>query len=131
MKVKEITTNANRKTLNKEPFIFIHGLNGWGGAEGINGIMPYWGATTGDLMIFLKQNGYECYSASVGPISSAWDRACELYAQLIGSTVDYGIAHSEANGHDRFGRTYYTALVPDWGELDTDGKIQKISDEIE
>ncbi len=114
------------KPKNEEPFIFVHGLNGWGGAEGINGIMPYWGATTGDLMIFLKQNGYECYSASVGPISSAWDRACELYAQLIGSTVDYGIAHSEANGHDRFGRTYYTALVPDWGELDTDGKIQKI-----
>lgn len=126
LSVSAFAAKESWKPKNREPFVFVHGLNGWGGAEGINGIVPYWGATTGDLMIYLQQNGYECYSASVGPISSAWDRACELYAQLIGSTVDYGIAHSEANGHDRFGRTYYTALVPDWGELDKEGKIQKI-----
>ena len=111
---------------NDEPFVFVHGLNGWGGAEDINGIVPYWGATTGDLMAYLQGEGYECYSASVGPLSSAWDRACELYAQLIGTTVDYGEAHSKAHNHDRYGRTYYTALVPDWGELDESGKIQKI-----
>lgn len=114
------------KPQNKEPFIFVHGLNGWGGAEGINGIVPYWGATTGDLMSYLQSEGYECYSASVGPMSSAWDRACELYAQLIGGKVDYGVAHSKEHNHDRYGRTYYQALVPDWGELDRNGKIQKI-----
>ncbi|MBQ4604794.1 MAG: hypothetical protein IJB16_09345 [Clostridia bacterium] len=114
------------KPKNKEPFIFVHGLNGWGGAEGINGIAPYWGATTGDLMSYLQSEGYECYSASVGPLSSAWDRACELYAQLIGSTVDYGEAHSKEHNHDRYGRTYYQALVPDWGDLDNNGKIQQI-----
>lgn len=114
------------KPKNEEPFIFVHGLNGWGGAEGINGIIPYWGATTGDLMSYLQSEGYECYSASVGPMSSAWDRACELYAQLVGSTVDYGIAHSKEHNHDRYGRTYYNALVPNWGELDKNGKIQQI-----
>ncbi len=114
------------KPKNNEPFVFVHGLNGWGGAEGINGIVPYWGATTGDLMSYLQSEGYECYSASVGPLSSAWDRACELYAQLIGSTVDYGAAHSEKHNHDRYGRTYYHALIPDWGELDENGKIQQI-----
>ena len=114
------------KPKNEEPFIFVHGLNGWGGAEGINGIVPYWGATTGDLMSYLQSEGYECYSASVGPMSSAWDRACELYAQLIGSTVDYGVAHSKEHNHDRYGRTYYQALVPDWGELDENGRIQQI-----
>lgn len=114
------------KPKNEEPFIFVHGLNGWGGAEGINGIVPYWGATSGDLMSYLQSEGYECYSASVGPMSSAWDRACELYAQLIGSTVDYGVAHSKEHNHDRYGRTYYQALVPDWGELDRNGKIQQI-----
>lgn len=118
--------NNKWEPLNDEPFIFVHGLNGWGGAEGINGIVPYWGATTGDLMTFLRNEGYECYSASVGPLSSAWDRACELYAQLAGTTVDYGIAHSKANNHDRYGRTYYQALVPNWGELDQNGKIQQI-----
>lgn len=114
------------KPKNDEPFVFVHGLNGWGGAEGINGVVPYWGATTGDLMSYLQSEGYECYSASVGPLSSAWDRACELYAQLVGSTVDYGVAHSKANNHQRFGRTYYHALVPDWGELDNAGKIKQI-----
>lgn len=114
------------KPKNEEPFVFVHGLNGWGGAEGINGIVPYWGATTGDLMSYLQSEGYECYSASVGPLSSAWDRACELYAQLIGSTVDYGEAHSKEHNHDRYGRTYYQALIPDWGSLDNNGKIQQI-----
>lgn len=114
------------KPKNEEPIVFVHGLNGWGGAEGINGIVPYWGATTGDLMSYLQSEGYECYSASVGPLSSAWDRACELYAQLIGSTVDYGEAHSKEHNHDRYGRTYYQALIPDWGSLDNNGKIQQI-----
>lgn len=108
------------------PVVFIHGLNGWGGAEGINGIIPYWGATTGDLMPVLEKKGYECYSASVGPISSAWDRACELYAQLTGTRVDYGAAHSAANNHLRYGRTYEAPLIENWGGLDEQGKIQKI-----
>lgn len=111
---------------NDAPFVFVHGFNGWGGAEDINGVLPYWGATTGNLMQYLQHEGYECYSASVGPLNSAWDRACELYAQLIGATVDYGIAHSEKYNHERFGRTYYDAIVPNWGELDEAGRIQQI-----
>ena len=126
MKVKEITTNANRKTLNKEPFIFIHGLNGWGADEGIDEVLPYWGATTGNLTSYLQSQGYESYSASVGPLSSAWDRACELYAQIKGTTVDYGVAHSKENHHERYGRTYHKALIPNWGELDEEQKIQQV-----
>lgn len=124
--INAVAASDSWQPKNEAPFIFVHGLNGWGGAEGINGIIPYWGATTGDLMSYLQSEGYECYSSSVGPLSSAWDRACELYAQIIGSTVDYGVAHSKANNHDRFGRTYYQALVPDWGELDEEGKIEQI-----
>ena len=114
------------KPKNDAPFLFVHGLNGWGGAEGIDGIIPYWGATTGDLMQYLQYEGYECYSASVGPLNSAWDRACELYAQIIGARVDYGEAHSKQFNHARYGRTYYDALVPNWGELDEAGKIKQI-----
>ena len=91
---------------NKYPFVFVHGLNGWGASEGVNGILPYWGATCGDLTEFLGAYGYECYSASVGPVSSAWDRACELYAQLYGTKVDYGKVHSLKNNHKRFGRDF-------------------------
>ncbi len=111
---------------NDAPFVFVHGFNGWGGSEDINGVLPYWGATTGNLMQYLQYEGYECYSASVGPLNSAWDRACELYAQLIGATVDYGEAHSKEFNHARYGRTYYDPLVPDWGKLDEAGKIKQI-----
>ncbi len=118
--------NNIQKPKNDAPFVFVHGLNGWGGAEGIDGIIPYWGATTGDLMQYLRYEGYECYSASVGPVNSAWDRACELYAQIIGATVDYGEAHSKQFNHARYGRTYYSALVPNWGELDEAGRIKQV-----
>ncbi|MBQ2904191.1 MAG: hypothetical protein IJE48_07320 [Clostridia bacterium] len=124
--ISAVAVSEKWKAKNEEPFIFIHGLNGWGGSEGINGVIPYWGATTGDLMDYLRGEGYECYSASVGPLSSAWDRACELYAQLTGTTVDYGEAHAKAHNHDRYGRTFHQPLVKDWGELDKNGKIEQV-----
>ena len=64
---------------------------------------------------------------SVGPISSAWDRACELYAQLTGTTVDYGEAHSKEHNHARYGRTYSTPLFEGWGEKINGGQRVKIN----
>jgi len=92
------------------PFVFVHGLMGWGERSMLDPIMPYWGMTTGNLMKYLNSKGYESYAAQVGPLSGAWDRACELYAQLVGGTVDYGAAHSAAKGHDRYGITYEKPL---------------------
>ena len=43
------------------------------------------------------------------------DRACELYAQISGGTVDYGAVHAEKHGHNRFGRTY-SGFAPNWSE---------------
>ena len=31
---------ADQAPRNREPFIFVHGLNGWGRDEGIDGILP-------------------------------------------------------------------------------------------
>ena len=101
---------------NKYPLIFVHGMFGWGSAIGIDKKAPYWGGTTGNLMEFLTSCNYECYSASVGPVASAWDNACELYAQLMGTQVDYGEAHSKAHGHKRFGRTYKKPLCDGFGK---------------
>ena len=98
------------------PIIFVHGMFGWGENEGINKKMPYWGATTGSLTDFLNEKGYECYAASVGPISSAWDQACQLYAQLMGTTVDYGEAHAQRHDHKRFGRAYEKSLFEGWSK---------------
>lgn len=87
-------------------FVFVHGLSGWGSYDAVNKIMPYWGMFGGDLMAYLNDKGFDCYAASVAPSSSAWDRACELYAQLTGTVVDYGKAHSESCNHDRYGEDF-------------------------
>lgn len=102
-------------TKNEYPFVFVHGMGGWGAYE-TNAPMPYWGGmnfeglmmSTDDTNIvdILNSKGVEVYEASVGPFSSAWDRACELYAQLTGTVVDYGEAHSKAHNHDRYGYSY-------------------------
>jgi len=97
-------------------YIFISGILGTGEYSSFEHILPYWGLFQGDLLQRLEQDtGKECYGAAVGPVSSAWDRACELYAQLAGGRVDYGAAHSEKYGHERYGRTY-EPLFEGWGK---------------
>ncbi|KAI9065880.1 alpha/beta-hydrolase [Trametes sanguinea] len=73
---------------------------------------------------FEEHSNYACLSkgernrrtlfASVGPVSSLHDRACELFYLLVGGTVDYGAIHSRENGHGQFGRTYEKGLYPEW-----------------
>lgn len=96
------------------PYVFIHGIAGWGFDDGMSEALPYWGTYKGKLISYLNNKGYECYNSSCGPISSAWDRACEIYAQLMGTTVDYGEAHSLKFGHARYGKTYEKPLFDGW-----------------
>lgn len=49
----------------------------------------------------LGKEGHDVRTAVVGPISSNWDRACELYAYLKGGRVDYGEAHAARFRHQR------------------------------
>ncbi len=87
-------------------FVFVHGLSGWGSYDEKYKRMPYWGMRGGDLMAFLREAGFDCRAASVSPRGSAWDRACELYAQIFGTRTDYGRAHSKKYRHERFGRDF-------------------------
>ena len=99
----------------KLTYVFVHGLSGWGSYDERYKRMPYWGMRGGDLMMFLREQGFSCYAASTAPTGSAWDRACELYAQIAGTRVDYGAAHSEKFRHSRFGKDYSgNALIPAW-----------------
>ena len=100
------------------PIIFVPGLAGWGEGAGLDKVVPGWGLLAGSIPKYLGGYGYECHAASVGPVSSVWDRTCELYAQLTGARVDYGAAHAAKHGHDRFGETYQKALVPGWNDSD-------------
>ncbi|MBE6719220.1 MAG: hypothetical protein E7571_01010 [Ruminococcaceae bacterium] len=96
-------------------YVFVHGLSGWGSYDTANKFLKYWGMFGGDLMKYLNKQGFNCVSASVAPHGSAWDRACELYAQLTGSVVDYGEAHSKKCNHERFGTDYSDKpLIEDW-----------------
>lgn len=89
------------------PLILVHGMMGWGeDAKMTETMMPYWGMMNGDLVASLREGGYKVYAPSVGPVSSAYDRACELYAQLTGTRTDYGEAHAKRYGHERYGRDY-------------------------
>lgn len=96
---------------NEYPWVFVHGMGGWADYDG----EAYWGGwadSEGDVIKMYNDLGVEAYAAVVGPFNSAWDRACELYAQLTGTVVDYGKAHSEAHNHDRYGYDYTdTALM--------------------
>lgn len=113
------TSSAASEDPSKLPTVFIHGFLGWGDYDQITPIIPYFGMTVGSVTQYLNSKGYDTYSASTGPFSSAWDRTCELYAQLTGTRTDFGIAHSKKYGHDRYG-TDFTGhpLIPDlvWDE---------------
>jgi len=106
---------------NNYPIVLVHGFAGWGNDELLG--YKYWGGFT-DLARVMTDSGFKTYAAAVGPYSSNWDRACELYAYIKGGTVDYGEAHSKEFGHARYGRTY-PGIYKDWGKT-VDNKINKI-----
>lgn len=114
----ETKTNPDEWNTNYT-YVFVHGLMGWGSYDFANKLMPYWGMFGGDLMAFLNRNGFDCKAASVDGTASAWARACELYAQLTGTVTDYGKAHSEKYGHDRYGKDFTgDALLESWSAED-------------
>ena len=75
--------------------MLIHGFMGWGPDE--MGNYNYWGGKS-DYVNMLKNEGFDVLEVSVGPISSNWERAIEVYYQLKGGQVDYGRDHSEKYG---------------------------------
>ncbi|MBR4450530.1 MAG: hypothetical protein IKS39_01695 [Clostridia bacterium] len=100
-------------------YVYVHGLSGWGSYDFQNNLLPYWGMFGGDMIKNLNSLGFKCHSASVDPDGSAWDRACELYAQLTGTKTDYGKAHSEKYGHNRFGKDFSrNPLIKSWSSED-------------
>jgi triacylglycerol lipase len=99
---------------NNHPIILVHGFMGWGTDEMAG--YKYWGGRN-DYEAYLRQQGFEVFSASVGPVSSNWDRAVELFYQIKGGQVDYGYKHSETYGLiQEPSEKIYTGLYPDWDQ---------------
>ena len=131
-----LTASAEEVSGADYPTVFVHGLLGWGDEDSINKLVPYWGMTAGNMNKYMQGLGYNTYVASVGPVSSAWDRCCELYAQLAGTKVDYGQAHADKCcaqfdelgydlHHERYGRDYTgKALIDEnWGPIYESGRV--------
>ncbi len=88
---------------NKYPVVLLHGMFGFGQQQITNDFLPYFGLWTTDVRKMFIDMGVPCVAPSMGPFTSAWNRACEIYAQLFGGTVDYGKAHAEKYGMNRYG----------------------------
>ncbi len=97
---------------NTYPVVLVHGFAGFGRDEMLG--YNYWGGLT-DIQEYLKSQGHPTYTAAVGPFSSNWDRAVELYAQIKGGCVDYGANHAARHGHMRKVSTKcYPGFYPQW-----------------
>ncbi|MCP4022599.1 MAG: hypothetical protein GY729_12220 [Desulfobacteraceae bacterium] len=96
------------------PIVLVHGFMGFGEEEMLG--YNYWGGFD-SLKEQLENQGYTVFVASVGPVSSSWDRACELFAQIKGGPVDYGNGHSAFFNHDQTdSRKNFDGLYPQWDQ---------------
>ena len=99
---------------NQHPIILVHGFMGWGRDE--MGSYRYWGGKN-DIENELIKNGFEVYTSNVGPVSSNWDRAVELFYQIKGGQVDYGRGHSKSFGLIQKPKgKVYKGIYPQWDE---------------
>lgn len=96
------------------PVILVHGILGYGQDQRLP--VSAWGGAR-DYRKILSEEGWRIFSATMGPVSSNWDRACELFAYIKGGRTDYGAAHSARCGHERYGRVY-PGVHPSWGAGD-------------
>jgi triacylglycerol lipase len=87
---------------NNDPIVLVHGFLGFGPEQYTSTGFRYWGGFDDIVGHMRKQQGrHQVWAASVGAISSNWDRAAELYYQIKGGCVDYGSSHTASAA--RFG----------------------------
>ncbi|ORY04175.1 alpha/beta-hydrolase [Basidiobolus meristosporus CBS 931.73] len=84
------------------PVVLVEGFLGFASSK-------YWGSGLQNYGARRRRLIY----LDLGCVSSLHDRACELFYQLKGGTVDYGQEHSRQFGHQRYGKTYQ-GLYPEW-----------------
>ncbi|CAI5993726.1 unnamed protein product [Closterium sp. NIES-65] len=86
------------------PIVLVHGIFGFGHGK-FGGISYFGGAEYRHDKVLVPD---------LGSLTSIHDRARDLFYYLKGGTVDYGVEHSAACGHDRFGKTYAQGKHPLW-----------------
>ena len=83
---------------NLHPVVLVHGFLGFGPDDLQGTGFKYWGGYH-DIAAHMRNfNGrHQVFAAAVGPVSSNWDRAVELYYQIKGGCADYGLSHTAAS----------------------------------
>lgn len=116
--------------VNNYPVVLVHGFLGFGPEQFKRTGFKYWGGFD-DIAEHMRhyQGQHQILVASVGSISSSWDRSAELYYQIKGGCVDYGSIHTDRADHKAERRppgkcwaadpshnpnNYPLALYPDW-----------------
>ena len=61
---------------NKYPVVLLHGMFGFGQQQITNDVLPYFGLWTTDVRKMFIDMGVPCVAPSMGPFTSAWNRAC-------------------------------------------------------
>lgn len=91
--------SPDARAANNYPVVLVHGFLGFGPEEFQHSGFNYWGGY-GDIASYMQvyRGPRAVFAAAVGPISSNWDRAADLYAQIKGGCVDYGLAHVRDHG---------------------------------
>jgi hypothetical protein len=77
---------------------------------------------------FLTPTNWQCYPTDIvpsnvnmiqvfpSPTGSLHDRACQVFYELFGGTIDYGQEHSDFHGHARYGKTFAEGKVQNWSK---------------
>jgi len=92
--------SATAGAANNHPVVLVHGFLGFGPDTFSGSSFLYWGGYHDIAARMQRYKGpHAVYTAGVGAISSNWDRAAELYAQIKGGCVDYGATHVARYGY--------------------------------
>lgn len=85
---------------NNYPIVLVHGFLGFGPEQFTRSGFKYWGGFD-DIAGHMRAHhgNHQVFVASVGSISSSWDRSAELYYQIKGGCVDYGSLHTTRFQH--------------------------------
>ncbi|MES2351205.1 MAG: hypothetical protein V4641_26830 [Pseudomonadota bacterium] len=85
---------------NNHPIVLVHGFMGFGDEQFKSSGFKYWGGFDNIAEHMRQHRGqHPVFISNVGGISSSWDRSAELYYQIKGGCVDYGITHTARFEH--------------------------------
>ena len=95
MMLSALAAGGQAVAANNYPIVLVHGFLGFGPTELQGTGFRYWGGFNDVAGHMRSFNGtHQVFAAGVGPVSSNWDRAVELYYQIKGGCADYGAKHT-------------------------------------